>query len=116
MSEKLDMIYDLLKQDREDASDFRREVKESHRDTGERLSGLEASSMVQTQQLAEHMRRTEILEGLHGDNAGRIDEHDDKIAELEKPHLAMSLLKKWIIGLGAVATAAIAISKFFGLF
>jgi hypothetical protein len=116
MSDKIDMIYDLLKQDREDAAEFRKEVTASHKDTGERLAQLEASSQLQTQQLAEHMRRTEILEDLHGINATKIDNHENRIDELEKPRVVISTLKKWIIGFGAVAAAALAIVKFFGYF
>lgn len=116
MSDKLDMIYDLLKRDQEEASDFRKEVRDSHKETGERLSSLEAYSKIQNQQLADHMRRTEILEDLHGVNVDRIDDHDVKIAELEKPKVVFSALKKWIIGAGGIAAAAIAISKLFGLF
>jgi hypothetical protein len=76
MSDKLDLIYDLLKQDREEASDFRREVRSSHQrtderlqkietETTERLAKIEALDEVQNTQLAEHMRRTDILEELH---------------------------------------------------
>jgi hypothetical protein len=94
-----------------------------HRDTMDELNKIkdaqsehEKTLLRNTLSLEDHMRRTEILEDLHGINASRIDEHDVKLEELEKPHLAVSVLKKWIIGLGAVASAAVAISKFFGLF
>lgn len=116
MSDKLDMIYDLLKQDREEASNFRKEVRDSHKDTGERLAKLESQSEVQNQQLAEHIRRTEILEGLHDVNATRLDVHDEKIAELEKPAMVVSTLKKWIVGAAVVAGAITTILKFMGLF
>jgi hypothetical protein len=116
MSDKIDMIYDLLKQDREESSDFRKEVRESHKNTGERLVDLEASSQVQNQQLATHMRRTEILENLHGVNVGRIEVNEVKIEELEKPRIVLSGIKKIVIGLGAIAGACIAIAKAFGMF
>ncbi len=116
MSDKLDMIYDLLKQDREDASDFRKEVRESHKTTSERLSILEAQGQVQNQQLAEHMKRTEILENLHGINSSRIDKNVKKIEELEKPKIVFSTLKKWLIGCAGIAGAILTISKFMGLF
>lgn len=120
MSDKLDLIYDLLKSDREEAAEFRKEVRESHKETGEklqkietetseRLSKIEALDEVQNQQLTEHMRRTDILEKLHRDN-------DKRITVLEQPRVAIGIVKKWIIGLGAVAGAVVAISKFFGLF
>ena len=116
MSDKLDMIYDLLKSDREDASEFRKEVRDSHKSTGERLGKLEASSEVQNQQLKEHMKRSDMLEDLHGINSGRIDSHDDAIAELEKPKIVLTTLKKWTLGLGAIAGAVLAIAKLLGMF
>lgn len=116
MSDKLDLIYDLLKADREEASDFRKEVRESHKDTGERLTQLEAQGNVQNQQLAEHMRRTEVLEDLHMSNEGKIGAHETRIVKLEEPGKALSLVKKWILGTGAVAAALGAIAKFMGLF
>lgn len=116
MSDKLDLIYDLLKADREEASDFRREVRESHKDTGNRLTKLEAQGEVQNQQLADHMRRTEILEDLHVSNEGKIGVNSTRIEKLEEPAKVMSVLKKWLIGAGAIAAAIVGISKFFGLF
>lgn len=114
------MIYDLLKQDREEASDFRKEVRESHKDTGEkltkiesetseRLSKIETVNEQQNAQLAEHMRRTDILEELHKDN-------EKRIVVLEEPRMVMGKLKKWLLAAGAVAGAVFAISKFLGLF
>jgi hypothetical protein len=118
--EKIDLIYDLMKQDREESADFRKEVRQSHvnhgerlqkieTETTERLAKIEALDEVQNQQLAEHMRRTDILEELHRDNSKRIQ-------MLEEPGKVVKTLKKWLLGLGAVAGAAVAISKFLGLF
>lgn len=120
MSDKIDLIYDLLKQDREEASDFRREVRDSHRDTAdklnklesstsERLAKIEATNETQNTQLEEHMRRTDILEDLHRDN-------EKRIVKLEEPRKTWGVIKKWLLGAGAVAGALLAISKFLGLF
>ena len=116
MSDKLDLIYDLLKADREEAATFRKEVRESHKETGERLTKIEALDEVQNQQLAEHMRRTEVLENLHMSNEGKIGANTGRIEKLEEPGKALSLVKKWFLGAGAVAGAAVAIAKFMGLF
>lgn len=116
MSEKLDLIYDLLKSDREEASDFRKEVRESHRDTGERLGKLEHNSQVQNSQLQEHMRRTEILEDLHVSNEGKIGVNSHRIEKLEEPRKVIGVLKKWVLGVGGVAGAAVAIARLLGLF
>lgn len=114
--DKLDLIYDLLKADREEASDFRKEVRDSHRKTDDRLSKLELQGEVQNQQLAEHMRRTEVLEDLHMSNEGKIGLNTKRIEVLEEPGKALSLVKKWILGTGAVAGALVAIAKLMGLF
>jgi len=116
VSNKLDLIYDLLKADREDGAAFRKEVRESHKDTGDRLSKLETQGEVQNQQLAEHIRRTEILESLHMSNEGKIGLHEDRIIKLEEPAKVVSVLKKWVIGASAVVTAIVTIAKFIGLF
>lgn len=115
-NDKIDLIYDLLKSDREEAADFRKEVRQAHKDTEERLTKIEALDEVQNQQLAEHIRRTEVLEALHMSNEGKIGVHENRITKLEEPGKALSLVKKWILGTGAVAGALVAIAKFMGLF
>lgn len=116
MGDKLDMIYDLLKQDREDASDFRKEVRDSHKDTGERLSVLEIQGQVQNQQLQEHIAGVQTLKKLHLDNVKRIEKSEIQIEELKRPAIAMSVLKKWLIGAAAIVTAIATIAKVFGVF
>jgi len=116
MSDKIDMIYDLLKQDREEASDFRNEVRESHKSTGKRLTSLEVQSQTQNQQLKEHISGVNTLKDLHKQNADRINNNEVKIVELEKPRVVFKTLKKWIIGAGAIAGSTIAIAKLLGLF
>lgn len=120
MSDKLDLIYDLLKADREEAADFRKEVRESHKktdeklqkiesETSERLSKIEALDEIQNQQLTEHIRRTDILEELHKDN-------EKRITVLEQPRVVMNIVKKWAGWIVVVAGAVVTVSKFFGLF
>jgi len=116
MSDKLDMIYDLLKSDREDASEFRKEVRESHKDTGTRLGSLEASSQVQNQQIAEHISGVQTLKELHKSNVTKIEANKSSIVELEKPRIVRRTIKKWIIGLGACTAAILSIAKFIGMF
>jgi hypothetical protein len=115
MSDNLDMIYDLLKQGREDASDFRKEVKDTQKAvsdklteiqvvTSERLSKIEALDEIQNLHLSEHMRRTDVLEKLHRDNQFRIE-------NLEKPAAAFKTISKWIVGVGALAGAIATVIK-----
>lgn len=124
MSDKLDLIYDLLKSDREDAAEFRKEVRESHKktddrlqkietETSERLTKIEALDEVQNQQLAEHIRRTNILEDLHKDN-------EKRIVKLEEPAKIKKTIKEYLITSGKVAGALVAVGSaiayFMGLF
>jgi len=124
MSDKLDMIYDLLKSGREEDTSFRKEVRASHKETGEkltkietstteRLTKIEATNEIQNAQLADHMRRTDLLEDLHKDN-------EKRIIVLEEPvKLRRSIREKLIIA-GKVAGALVAIAGacayFLGLF
>lgn len=102
MNDKVDLIYDLLKTDREESAEFRKEVRENHKDIQERLTRIEILDDVQNEQLAEHIRRTELLEELHKQN-------EERISRLEEPSKAKKLLKKWLIGAGAIAGAIVSI-------
>ena len=101
MSDKIDLIYDLVKSDREESAEFRKEVRDTNKQVDERLVLIEAG-------LAEHMRRTDLLEDLHKDNASRIQ-------KLEEPVKALSTFKKVMVWFGAVAGAIVAIAKLIGL-
>lgn len=107
-SEKIDLIYDLVKENRKEVGEFRKEVKEDNATIAERLTDIEKQDIVQNQQLTEHIRRTNILEQLHRDNATRIE-------KLEEPSKTMSTIKKWFIGLGALAGALAGILKLMGI-
>lgn len=108
-NDKLDLVYDLIKENRQELNDFRKEVKEDNQLSCERLSNIEQNSAMQNQHLAEHMRRTNILEQLHKDNSSRIE-------KLEKPKIVLATLKKWFIAIGAIAGAIIAIVKLLRIF
>jgi hypothetical protein len=109
MEDKSDMIYDLLKEQRQDVAQFRKEVKDSHIEIAERLTRIEVLDEEQNKQLAEHIRRTDLLEGLYKQTA-------ERVSKLEEPAVVRSTLKKWLIGVGAVAGAIASIAKFTGLF
>ena len=116
MSDKLDMIYDLLKADREDNTVFKKEVRESHKQTDMRLTTLEIQGEVQNKSLKEHIDGVNTLKKLHQYNVDRIEKNKEDIVTLQEPAKVMSVLKKWTIGAGAVAAAIVAIAKFAGLF
>lgn len=116
MSDKLDMIYDLLKSDREEAGEFRREVRDSHKKTDDRLTKLEVQGEAQNKSLDTHIEGVRTLKQLHLDNVNRIETVEEDVEVLKEPAKVMSVLKKWIIGAGAVAGALVAIAKAMGLF
>jgi hypothetical protein len=109
MDDKSDMIYDLLKTERQEAHEFRKEVRVAHSEISERLLKIEVLDEEQNKHLAEHMRRSDLLEQLHKDN-------EERIAKLEEPLKVMSTLKRWLIGIGAIGTAIVGIAKFLGMF
>lgn len=111
------IIFDLLKEVREDQKNQNEKIAEQ----GEILAvhGTHLSAIQKDMEftkkhtadnrddLREHMRRTDILERMHEDNKGRIDqleqidkEDQQKIKELQKPLLKKKWMKediKWIL-------------------
>lgn len=109
MNDKSDLIYDLLKTERQELGQFRKEVRESNIEIAERLTRIEILDEEQNKQLAEHIRRTDLLEGLYKNTEARI-------SKLEHPIVVMSTLKKWLLVTSTVLAAIASIAKFIGLF
>jgi len=84
--DKLDLIVDRIE-----------DLKES---TDKRLDNIDSN-------LAEHMRRTDVLESLHRDNQQRIQ-------LLEEPKKALLLIKNVVLYISVVTGGIIAILKVFG--
>ena len=112
--DKVDLIYDIVRSNQEENKDFRQEVKDAYErtedklskiqeDFSKRLNKIEKLDETQNNQLAEHMRRSDLLEILHKDNESRI-------RTLEQPLEVISALKRWLILGGKVAGAVVAIS------
>jgi hypothetical protein len=119
VSDKIDLIYDMIKTEKEESSEFRKEVRENNRkveeklakieiETNDRLSKIEALDQIQNQQLADHIRRTEILEDLHRDN-------EKRILILEAPGVTLSTLGRWVGWISAVGGAVYGLLKLAGL-
>lgn len=108
MSDKIDLIYDLVKENRKEVGAFRKEVKEDNDHIQDRLTEIEKQDIIQNQQLAEHIRRTAILEDLRLQDVKRIE-------LLEQPSKARSTIQSWIIGIGAIAGAVAGVLKLFGI-
>lgn len=119
MSDKIDLIYDIIKSEKEESAEFRKEVRDANRrvdeklakieiETSERLSKIEVLDHIQNQQLSEHMRRTDLLEGLHKDN-------EKRIKTLEIPATTLATLGKWTAWIVAASGAVMAIMKLIGM-
>jgi hypothetical protein len=119
VSDKIDLIYDVVKTEREESSEFRKEVRETNHkveekltkieiETNDRLSRIEALDQVQNQPLADHIRRTEILEDLHRENEKRIQ-------ILEVPGITLSTLSRWVGWLSVIGGAIYGALKLIGL-
>ena len=116
MSDKIDLIYDMVKNEREESSEFRKEIREVNRkveeklakieiETNDRLSKIEVLDQIQNKQLADHIRRTEILEDLHKDNEKRIQ-------ILEIPRTTLITVGGWIGWLSAISGTVYGLLKF----
>lgn len=107
--DKQDIMLQLIQEVREDQKEIkatallhRAETFEWQSKTDGRMGRIEVD-------LKEHIRRTEILEDLHGDNKARIE-------ELEKPYTFLSNTKKIVLTLGAISGAIYTIIKFIEYF
>ena len=108
MSDKTDIIYDMLKDmaskqdhDREKASEWREKISEWSARTDQRMANLEDD-------MKEH------IEGVvQNRNAiSSLDNHlDERLLPLETPAIARQQLKKWVLGAGALAAALMTILK-----
>lgn len=100
MNEK-QIIYDLVKEVREEQKDIRSDI-----------SDIKQVLTVNTSSLQEHMRRTDVLEKLYYSQTERID-------SLEEPKKLRELLLKRYVKVAAFLTAtltlAAAIAKWQGL-
>ena len=86
MADKIDLVLHRIE-----------DLKES---TDKRLDSIDVN-------LAEHMRRTNVLEDLHRDNQLRLD-------VLEQPRKALLLLKTIVLYIAAIVGAIISIVKIGG--
>ena len=87
-----------------------KEVRSDQKEHSNILIKMQVDVKKNKDDLEEHMAQTRAVRELV---LVHKEEFDARIEKLEEPRKAFSLLKKYIIGLGAVATAALAILKFF---
>ena len=109
MTDKTDIVIELVKGLRDDAREHRTEMrdhqKESknwHLHTNDRLTAIEID-------LREH--KEGVIQ-----NRSVITKVVKRLDVVEEPSKVISVLKKWLLGAAAVAAAIITISKLMGLF
>lgn len=61
--------------------------------------------------LAEHMRRTDILEELHRDNQKKIELQQQDIETLKEPQKAMHFIKRVVVYVGVVSAGIVSVVK-----
>ena len=108
MSDKTDVIYDMLKEmaskqghDRDKASDWREKVSEWTGKTDQRLANLEDDMKIHIEGVVQNRAAIDTLER----------DVDDRLKPLEEPSIVRKHIKKVILGAGALAAAAAAILK-----
>lgn len=86
-----------------------KEVREEQKDQSKSLTKLEVDVARNADDLKDHMRRTDILEGLHLSNQTRIE-------TLEEPTKVRKYIIKRVLIIGSIAGAIVAIAKAFNVF
>lgn len=113
---EMEILLGLLKEVREDQKQHGQELaKQSAYLEGMDFDVKELKSTVSknTEDIAHHIRRTDVLEKLHRDNERRLSVNERKIERLEEPGKALSWLKKHLIAISGVVAAIISILAYF---
>lgn len=120
MTDKVDLIYDLLKEHKSDTAEFQKQVREDQKElkeTSEKHKEETKSWQDDTSNRLDAIEK-DLREHKEGviNNRKLLQIQDERLQLLEEPKKVFNTLKKWFVGLGAIAGAAVAIAKFFGLF
>ena len=112
MSDKTDVIYDMLKDmankqetDREKSAEWREKFSQWTGKTDQRLENLEEDMRLHIEGVMQNRKSIEELGGAT----------DQRLKTLEEPGIFRKHLKKIVIGLGAIAGSLAAIFKFLEL-
>jgi hypothetical protein len=90
MSDEKDIMYDLLKEVRDDVKEHREDTLEHQHQTNGRLD-------IYNEQLKVHIDGVQTLKQLHLDNVDRIRENEDRMNKIEEPSKLRKLLGNKII-------------------
>lgn len=99
-SDKLDKIADDLTE----IKASQKEIEKNQTEIKVVQARMEVHVEKNTEDLAEHMRRTEVLESLHKDNQIRIE-------KLEAPKKAWKMVGGWVLRVGSLSAAIAGVLK-----
>jgi chromosome segregation ATPase len=118
----LKIVFELLKEVREDQKKHGIELAKQTADLDnlkQDVRELKTDVSQNTDDLAHHIRRTDLLQELHRDNQDAIQKSEQKIEEnearldkLEEPVKAKEWIKTHIVTISAVVTALASIAAF----
>lgn len=102
---ELDLLLGLLKEVREDQKQHGKELSKQsvYLETMDAdVKELKNTVGRNTEDIAEHIRRTDLLEKLHRDNQFKIESSEKRLDKLEEPKKAMAWVKAHLISLLAI--------------
>ena len=114
---EMEILLDLLKEVREDQKNHGKELAKQSaylENMDSDVKELKASVRQNTDDIAHHIKRTDMLEELHKDNQRKIELGEARLEKLEEPIKAKAWIKAHIVAiLGVVGTIATILAFFF---
>lgn len=104
----LKIVFDLLKEVREDQKQHGIELAKQStylEKMDSDVKDLKTTVFKNTEDIAHHIKRTDILEKLHKDNESKIEQDQKRLNALEEPVKAKAWIKKNFINLASLLTA-----------
>ncbi len=111
----LKIVFDLLKEVREDQKEHGKELAKQSADLQNLksdVSDLKVNVSKNTDDVAHHIRRTDLLQTLHDENQKKVEDHNLRLEKLEEPVKAKAWIKQHIVSISAIATALASIAAF----
>ena len=107
-----EIIYGLLKEVRECQQKQNKEIIEQGvclKNVEVNISEIKQSVSKNTEDVAEHIHRTNLLEENQVEMAETLNDHDKRIEGLEEPVKARAWLKKHYLSIGSMVTALLSL-------
>lgn len=112
---EIDIILDLLKEVREDQKEHGKELNKQSaylQTMDADIKEIKPVVAKNTEDIAYHIRRTDLLQDLHIDNQKRIEMSEQRIEKLEVPVKAKEWVKNHLVTISAVVTALASMAAF----